>query len=231
MSREEKARQTFQNLRDVHAPQRKYVRKDLEKIQDRLMRIQSVLLEYDQKNVLLSGFGRSGASGSEDTSTSANRLRAAAQEQQQAAKNQSIEAQEENLKRLMNEMSETERGGKASKISANTIGQILGLQQSTLQQIASEFDQKSNELQLEIDQLEKLLSTDGAKGLGGFQHKQRLANIIGKQIEQKEAALSDKLKELDEIKAKESNLKTNISEVILLFVYNILESRLNFDIF
>lgn len=185
----------------------------MDKINDRLMRIQSVLLEYDQKNVLLSGLGR-GGSDSSAAETSSNRLKAQAQEQQQAAKNQNIEAQEENLKRLMNEMSETERGGKANKISANTIGQILGLQQSQLQQIATEFDQKSSELQLEIDQLEKLMSSaDGIKGLGGFQHQQRLVNIMSKQIEQKETALAEKLQEIEAGREKQNEFEKKISEV------------------
>lgn len=215
MSREESARQVFFRLKDTHAPQRKYIRRDLDKINDRLIRIQSVLLEYDQKTVLLSGLGRGGADGQQSESNQ-HRLKAAAQEQQQAAKNQSIEAQEENLKRLMNEMSDvTERGGKASKISANTIGQIIGLQQTQMQQIASEFDQKSNELQLEIDQLEKLLSSaDGVKGLGGFQHQQRLVNIMNKQIEQKEAALAEKRQEKESLQQKQNELEKNISDVI-----------------
>lgn len=225
VSREQTARQVFLNLKDTHAPQRKYIRRDLDKISDRLTRIQSVLLEYDQKTVLLSGLGRGGADDQTSSSSSSNRMKAAAQEQQQAAKNQSIEAQEENLKRLMNEMSETTTsdrggsggggGGKTTKISANTIGQILGLQQSQLQQIATEFDQKTSELQLEMDQLEKLLASggEGLRGLGGMQHQQRLINIMSKQIEQKEAALGEKRAELDAIQQKLDSLQKSTSDV------------------
>jgi hypothetical protein len=217
------------NLKESNAPQRKYIRKDFEKIQDRLIKIQSILLEYDQKNVLLSGLGTN-ATGS-DTSSSSNKLKQVAMDQQQQkqqqeqAKQQAIEAQEENLKRLMNEMSETgDRGGKggaAGKISANTIGQILGLQQSQLQQIATEFDQKSSELQSEIDQIEKLLAASdaaGGKGLGGFQHKQRLANILNRQIEQKEAALNEKVNELNGVKEKSNELEEKITDVSLIIL-------------
>lgn len=54
-------------------------------------------------------------------------------------------------------------------------------------------------MQQEIENLEKLAAS-GDISAGGFQHKQRLINILNKQIEQKEASLNEKQNELNELK-------------------------------
>lgn len=72
-AREKTARQTFVNLKEANAPQRKYIRKGLDKIVDRIVKIQSILLEYDQKNILLSSQSSAGDS-TAAAATSAGRL-------------------------------------------------------------------------------------------------------------------------------------------------------------
>lgn len=203
---------TLLNLKEANSPQRKYMRKDLEKIEDRHVKVQSTLLEYDQKSILLSGILTQQQQHEKESNS---RIKQQMLDQQQAQQKQTTTSshEENNLKRLINEMSETD-SKQSSKISANAVGQILGLQQSALQQIVSEFTSKENELHQEIEQLEKLLASGAdTTSLGGFQHKQRLANILSKQIEQKEAEISERSLEIDELKKNVSGLEENFSEV------------------
>jgi hypothetical protein len=140
-SRIETAMRALANLKDQNAPQRKYMRKDLDKISDRQMKIQSTLLEYDQKSVLLSGILAQQQQQAQQQQKESSKLSKAQIEQQQQANKQNLsELEEANLNRLINEMAETDQ--KQSKISANAVGQILGLQQSTLQQIVSDYNTK-----------------------------------------------------------------------------------------
>ena len=62
------------------------------------------------------------------------------------------------------------------------------------------FFLKEQELQLEIEKLEKLAANSDGVG-GGFQHKQRLFNILSKQIEQKEISINEKRTEIEDFKA------------------------------
>jgi hypothetical protein len=210
---------TLLNVKEANAPQRKYMRKDLEKIEDRHVKVQSTLLEYDQKSILLSGILTQQQQHEKESNS---RIKQQMLDQQQAQQKQTTTSshEEDNLKRLINEMSETDLK-QSSKISANAVGQILGLQQSALQQIVSEFASKENEIQQEIEQLEKLLASGAdTTSLGGFQHKQRLANILSKQIEQKETEISERTLEIDELKKNVSSLEETFSEVNICVIYD-----------
>lgn len=97
-------------------------------------------------------------------------------------------------------------------MTASTIGQILGLQQNALKQIVDEFADKDNQLQHEIDQLEKLAAS-GNETLGGLQQKQRIINILNKQIEQKQTDLNDKRAEINKMNESLEVLNKNFAEV------------------
>jgi flagellar biosynthesis chaperone FliJ len=58
--------------------------------------------------------------------------------------------------------------------------------------------QKENELQQEIELLEKLAAS-GDVSIGGLQQKQRFINILNKQIEQKQSSLNEKQGEIDKM--------------------------------
>ena len=75
---------------------------------------------------------------------------------------------------------------------------------------------QENELQQEIEMLEKLASS-GEGVSGGFQHKQRLLNFLNKQIEQKENSINEKKAEVLELNkvADESKNKLNIVNIYL----------------
>ena len=63
-----------------------------------------------------------------------------------------------------------------------------------------------------MDQLEKLASS-GNDALGGLQHKQRLINILNKQIEQKQADLNEKKTEIQKINQNLEALNQDFSNV------------------
>lgn len=85
------------------------------------------MLEYGQQNILLSNI--------------ANQQQQSKQSSQEQQQKQNLTSAEElNLKKLINEMSAADQ--KQNKVNANAVGQILGLQQSTLQQIVNEFTNK-----------------------------------------------------------------------------------------
>ena len=195
LTKQQTALQTLSNLKEINAPQRKYIRKDMDKIADKQTKIQSTLLEYGLQNVLLSNIAsQQDQQKHQQNSAAAKMISPLKQESNQQ---QQANLEEANLIRLINEMSEADN--KHNKVTANAIGQILGLQQSTLQQIVSEYTYKETELQNDIEYLEKLVGSGDGAG-GGFQHKQRLIYFLNKQIEQKESAINEKQAEIEGIR-------------------------------
>ena len=82
-------------LKSKNQPQRKYLRKDVQSL-DKFVQVQSTLLEYGQQNILLANLAGGG-----DNATGKN-----AESKNEKAIN--IE-EEKRLKKLMNEMSETDK--------------------------------------------------------------------------------------------------------------------------
>ena len=90
---------TISYLKDVNAPKRKYARKDAQRINDKAVRIQSTLLEYGQKTYLTRAT-------SEALSSTTNKAAVSLkQEQNEQQINAAKQAEEEQLKKLINEMS------------------------------------------------------------------------------------------------------------------------------
>ncbi len=195
-------------MKESNAPQRKYVRKDLDQIVDKQARVQSTLLEYGLQSVLLSSIVSQQEQQKQQQQNAAKII--SPLKQQEQASQQKASAEEANLKRLINEMSAAD--AKQNKVTANAVGQILGLQQSALQQIVSEYTNKENELQNEIESLEKLVASGEGVG-GGFQHKQRLINFLMKQIEQKEISITEKKAEIDNVKSTVAKAQQKLDDV------------------
>jgi hypothetical protein len=71
---------------------------------------------------------------------------------------------------------------------------------------------KENELQKEIEELEKLVAS-GDLSVGGFQQQQRLINVFNKQIEQKQSLLDEKQQEIDRFKSKLEEVNEKLNKV------------------
>ena len=91
------------NLNEQHAPQRKFVRKDMDKIVEKQVKIQSTLLEYGQKNVLLTSVLTQQHSQQQQKSNKTALAKESQEQQQKTA------AEEANLKSLIDKMSETDQ--------------------------------------------------------------------------------------------------------------------------
>ena len=150
---------TIKALKENNIPQRKFMRKESQKLVDRQTRVKSTLLEYGQQNILLSSLTLNQQD--QQSQDKQKNLTSLKQIQDQQSKSQAtISAEETNLKKLINEMSDADHKQVfilhvneyfyckikqiylKSRVTASAVGQILGLQQSTLQQIVNEFTNK-----------------------------------------------------------------------------------------
>jgi hypothetical protein len=200
-----KAIQVITNLKEENIPQRKYQRKDAHNLLQQKAKINSTLLEYGQENIIL----QTDLITSDSAKTSKTSKTKATND---PTNDQQKENNEKDIKDLINKMTDQ----KQVKVTANAVGNILGKQQNTLQQIANEYTNKEIELQKEIEQLEQLASStdDINGGGGGFQHKQRIKNILTKQIEQKQKQFNDKQSELNDFQQTTiNNLNSKIDQL------------------
>jgi len=191
----EHAIKTLDYLKTKNQPQRKYLRKDLPTDLERHVRVQSTLLEYGQQNIILLNNKQQGTKQS-------NKL--------ESSKPANTD-EENDLKRLMNEMSETD-SKKQSKVSASTVGQILGIQQDAIQQIVDEFSTKESQLQQEIDSLDETT--------GGLQHKIRLLNMLKKQLEHRQIIIDEKKADIEKLEQTRKEAEQKLQDVSLfIFLY------------
>lgn len=102
----------------------------MDKIKDYETKIQSTLLEYGQQSFLLSNI--TNQQKGQDQNSIPNK--------QEKDSSTGFSEEEQNIKKLIDEMTETDL--KQNKLNANAIGKILELQQSTLQQIVTDFSNK-----------------------------------------------------------------------------------------
>lgn len=90
-------------------------------------------------------------------------------------------------------------------MSASAVGQILGFQQNDIKKIADEFALKESELQQSLDNMDETT--------GGVQHKQRMINMLKKQVEHKEKALEEKRAEIKRVNAALAELGGRFTEL------------------
>ncbi|XP_069472694.1 coiled-coil domain-containing protein 93 isoform X2 [Ambystoma mexicanum] len=187
MQRKEKAIKTVTDIYDVYRPQRKYKRQEgAEALSDEESRVHSTLLEYGRRY----GFSRHGkVDQPEDKKMVLSPVGKA-----DLQEDEDLQAAEEiRIKTLMTGMAamEIEEG----RLTASTVGQIVGLQSDEIKQIVSEYAGKQSELSAE-ERPEKLGATQ--------QHRRKIASL-NKQISQKTILL-------DQLQAKSSDLQAECTE-------------------
>ncbi|XP_064420038.1 coiled-coil domain-containing protein 93 isoform X2 [Latimeria chalumnae] len=190
LQRKEKAIKTVTDVFDVYKPLRKYKRQvGAEELVDEESRVHSTLLEYGRRY----GFSKQNkVDKPEDkkvvqaTGLVSGKAETSEEEDLQAA-------EELRIKALMSGMAvmATEEG----KLTASTVGQIVGLQSEEIKQIASEYAEKQSELSAE----------DRPERLGAAQQHQRQVASLNKQIVQK-------TKQLTELQAKSAEAQTGCDE-------------------
>ncbi|XP_019378068.1 PREDICTED: coiled-coil domain-containing protein 93 [Gavialis gangeticus] len=190
--RKEKAIKTVTDIFEVYKPQRKYKRQDgAEELVDEESKVHATLLEYGRRY----GFSRqAGKTEQAEDKKKVLPTGLTAAGKTDAYDDDDLQAAEElRIKTLMTEMSvmATEEG----RLTASTVGQIVGLQSDEIKQIVSEYAEKQSELSAE----------ERPERLGAAQQHRRKVTSLNKQILQK-------TKLVEELQAKNADLQARCSE-------------------
>ncbi|KAJ8415239.1 hypothetical protein AAFF_G00009370 [Aldrovandia affinis] len=189
MQRKEKAIRTVVHVSDVYKPQRKYKRQvDAGKLIDEESRVHSTLLEYGRRY----GFSKQ----SKEDKVEDRKLSQAPglpPGMTELSEEEDLQAAEElRIKTLMTNMAAmaTEEG----RLTASTVGHIVGLQSEEIKQIASEYAEKMERS-----------AEDRPERYGPAQQHRRQMASLNKQIQQK-------TKQLEELHAKHLEVQAGCEE-------------------
>lgn len=184
----EKSFATVDGVKTTYRPQRKYRRQDVDRIHDEETRVQSTLLEYGRR------YGLSRATDNEETSS---KKMTDAEKQKEL---RSAEEEERYIDSLMQGMSIERK--KESKLSAQSVSTIVGLQSDEIQQFAAQYAEK----QPKRDQMEK--------GAGGAQHHHRISTALQRQIDQQKTSLHEVKQRYKEAKESYDELNDKLQQVL-----------------
>ncbi|NWX81570.1 CCD93 protein, partial [Nothoprocta ornata] len=200
LQRREKTIKTVTDIFEVYKPQRKYKRQEgAEELLDEESKVHATLLEYGRRY----GFSRQ-AGKTEQTEDKKLVLPPglAAAGKAEAGDEADLQAAEElRIKTLMTGMAAmaTEEG----KLTASTVGQIVGLQSDEIKQIVSEYAEKQSELSAE----------ERPERLGAAQQHRRKVASLNKQILQKTKILEELQATCADLQAKFTEAKKALTEV------------------
>ncbi|KAJ8313751.1 hypothetical protein KUTeg_008312 [Tegillarca granosa] len=219
----DKALKTVGDVKETYKPQRRYKRHDTDKLKDEESKVHSTLLEYGRRY----GVSKSDKEEQEgDKSTKKKAVAAGLANQQPELTPEELQEQEEKrIQMLMSGMSamgaqeihlgvfsrkqqymanQVNRG----KLTASSVGSIVGMQSAQIQKIASEYAEK----QAEIEQIEK------TERVGGAQQHKRVTAALKKQIEQQKSKLDEaqqRSQRIDEEMEKLNQIETEENQSIL----------------
>ncbi|XP_065527415.1 coiled-coil domain-containing protein 93 [Lathamus discolor] len=200
MQRKEKAIKAVTDIFEVYKPQRKYKRqKGAEELLDEESKVHATLLEYGRRY----GFSRQAGKmeQAEDKKIAVPPGLAAAGKAEPCDEDDLQAAEELRIKTLMTGMAAmaTEEG----KLTASTVGQIVGLQSDEIKQIVSEYAEKQSELSAE----------ERPERLGAAQQHRRKVASLNKQILQKNKLLEELQAKCTDLQEKCSEAKKTLTEV------------------
>ncbi|XP_021053931.1 coiled-coil domain-containing protein 93 isoform X2 [Mus pahari] len=189
IKRKDKAIKTVVDLSDAYKPRRKYRRQQgAEELLDEESRVHSTLLEYGRRY----GFSRQSKTEKAEDKKTALAAGLSAAEKTDAHEEDELQAAEERIQSLMTKM--TAMANEESRLTASSVGQIVGLCSEEIKQIVSEYAGKQSELSAE----------ESPEKLGTSQLHQRKVISLNKQILQKS-------KHLEELQASHTNLQAKYS--------------------
>ncbi|XP_033879898.3 coiled-coil domain-containing protein 93-like isoform X1 [Acipenser ruthenus] len=196
MQRKEKAIKTVMDVSEVYKPLRKYKRQvDAEELADEESRVHSTLLEYGRlpDYILRYGFSRQ-AKQDKAEDKKAFVTPGLPHGMSEVSEEEDLQAAEElRIKTLMTGMAVM--ANEEGKLTASTVGQIVGLQSEEIKQIASEYAEKQSERSAE----------DRPERFGAAQQHRRLVASLNKQIAQKS-------KQVEELQAKHLEVQSEYEE-------------------
>lgn len=199
IKRKDKAIQTVVDLSDAYKPRRKYRRQQgAEELLDEESRVHSTLLEYGRRH----GFSRqSKTEKAEDKKTVLAAGLSAAEKTDAHEEDELQAAEEQRIQSLMTKM--TAMANEESRLTASSVGQIVGLCSAEIKQIVSEYAGKQSELSAE----------ESPEKLGTSQLHQRKVISLNKQILQKTKHLEELQANHTSLQAKYSDKKKTLTEL------------------
>ncbi|XP_028749764.1 coiled-coil domain-containing protein 93 isoform X1 [Peromyscus leucopus] len=205
IKRKDKAIKTVVDLSDTYKPRRKYRRQQgAEELLDEESRVHSTLLEYGRVTDPLMRYGFSRQSKTEKAEDKKTTLAAglSATEKTDAHEEDELRAAEEQrIQSLMTKM--TAMANEESRLTASSVGQIVGLCSAEIKQIVSEYAGKQSELSAE----------ESPEKLGTSQLHQRKVISLNKQILQKTKQLQELQGNHTSLQAKYSDMKKTLAEL------------------
>ncbi|EPY75884.1 coiled-coil domain-containing protein 93 [Camelus ferus] len=191
IKRRERAIKTVVDLSDAYQPRRKYKRQQgAEELLDEESRIHATLLEYGRRY----GFSRqSKTEKAEDKKTALPTGLSVAEKEDTHEEDELQAAEEQRIQSLMTTM--TAMANEESRLTASSVGQIVGLCSAEIKQIVSEYAEKQSELSAE----------ESPEKLGTSQLHRRKVLSLNKQILQK-------TKRLEELQASHGSLQARYEE-------------------
>ena len=178
-------------VRSGHMPKRKYKRLDSKSLVDEQSRVQSTLLEYGKRYGALT-----------EPNQPSQDEKQASQTRDEKLDTKIRNEEEKRETSLLSGMSRTERQG--NKITASTVGTIVGMQSSEIQEIAEKYAEKQAELERKERQSSKVS--------GASQHKLIKASLQ-KHIEQQKAKLEDVQKLHGDLQDTVESVQQRLNEV------------------
>ncbi|XP_075843870.1 coiled-coil domain-containing protein 93 isoform X1 [Microtus pennsylvanicus] len=205
VKRKDKAIKTVVDLSDTYKPRRKYRRQQgAEELLDEESRVHSTLLEYGRVTNPLMRYGFSRQSKTEKAEDKKTTLATglSATEKTDAHEEDELQAAEEQrIQTLMTKM--TAMASEESRLTASSVGQIVGLCSAEIKQIVSEYAGKQSELSAE----------ESPEKLGTSQLHQRKVISLNKQILQKTKHLEELQTNHTSLQAKYSDMKKTLTEL------------------
>uniref|UniRef100_A0A452QMA9 Coiled-coil domain-containing protein 93 n=1 Tax=Ursus americanus TaxID=9643 RepID=A0A452QMA9_URSAM len=179
IKRKEKAIKTVVDLSDVYKPRRKYKRQQgAEELLDEESRVHATLLEYGRRY----GFSRQSKTEKAEDKKTALPAGLSAAEKADAHEEDELQAAEEVCgPRRSPGVSVSVIWGEISRLTASSVGQIVGLCSAEIKQIVSEYAEKQSELSAE----------ESPEKLGTSQLHRRKVISLNKQILQKTKHLEE----------------------------------------
>ncbi|KAK2507257.1 hypothetical protein MC885_019358, partial [Smutsia gigantea] len=176
LKRKEKAIKTVVDLSDVYKPRRKYKRQQgAEELPDEESRVRATLLEYGRRY----GFSRqSKTEKAEDEKTALPTGLSAAEKADTYEEDELQAAEEQRIQSLMTKMTAM---ANETRLTASSVGQIVGLCSAEIKQVVSEYAEKQSELSAE----------ESPEKLGASQLYHRKVISLNKQILQKTKHLEE----------------------------------------
>ncbi|XP_057601262.1 coiled-coil domain-containing protein 93 isoform X2 [Hippopotamus amphibius kiboko] len=198
IKRKEKAIKTVVDLSDAYKPHRKYKRQQgAEELLDEESRIHATLLEYGRRY----GFRQSKAEKAEDKKTALPAGLSAAEKADAHEEDELQAAEEQRIQSLMTKM--TAMAQEENRLTASSVGQIVGLCSAEIKQIVSEYAEKQSELSAE----------ESPEKLGPSQLHRRKVISLNKQILQKTKQLKELQANRTDLQAKYEEKKKTLTEL------------------